>query len=156
MDQQSQVVIERRFRAGEFLFLQGQPSKGMFILQEGRLGVIEDGVRIATISEAGSYVGELSLILGTKRLADIQAETDCRLHHVEDVGSFFREDPDRALELVRILAQRLMDMDRKFLAMRALAQQAGSVPKDEPKMWPPELLRFRQYLHSVNNAAPDH
>ena len=142
--------VPRQFKAGEFLFLQGQAPLGMYILQEGRLGVIEDGVHIATISDPGSYVGELSLILRTQRLADIQAETDCSLLFIEDVSTFFREDTDRALELVQVLAQRLMDMDRKFLEMRELAKKQGNdVSKDEPKMWPEELMRFRQYLHAI-------
>ena len=149
----SPSATEIEFRAGEFLFLQGQSPRGMYVLKEGRLAVIEDGVRIAVISDPGSYVGELSLILGTKRLADIQAETFSRLVFIEDITTFFREDIDRALELVRLLAQRLMDMDRKFLEMRHLAVQQGNQPKDEPTLWPPELLRFRQFIHDVKRDS---
>jgi CRP-like cAMP-binding protein len=115
---------------------------------EGELAVIEDNVRIATISEPESVVGELSHLIGTTRSATLKAETDCRLKVVEDVDAFFREDPDHGLEIARLLARRLHEMDEKFLEIRDLLKKAGGeVPEDDETL-SPELAPFRRFLKS--------
>lgn len=113
---------------------------------EGELAVIEDGVRIASISGPGTVVGESAYLIGCERLADLKADTDCRLHVVEDVEKFFREDPKRALQVARVVAERLRDMDLQFLELRKLAQKLGGDLPDEENDLPDELKLVRSYL----------
>ena len=42
---------EKEFKAGQLIFRQGEVSRALYILLEGELAVIEDGVRIASIGE---------------------------------------------------------------------------------------------------------
>lgn len=136
---------EKGFQAGEIIFRQGDPAGAMYILLEGSLAVVEDGVQIATIDEPETVVGELSHLLGTTRSADLKAATDCRLKVVEDVDRFFHETPERGLELARLMARRLHAMDQKFLEMRRLLKKAGGEVPDEEEL-PEELKPFRRHL----------
>jgi len=138
---------EKEFKAGEVIFRQGDPARAMYILMEGRLAVIEDDVRIATITDPESVVGELSHLIGSTRSASLKAETDCRLKVVEDVDAFFREDPDHGLEIARLLARRLQEMDQKFLEVRDLLIKAGGDLPDE-EILSPQLEPFRRFLKS--------
>jgi CRP-like cAMP-binding protein len=140
---------ERAFLAGEALFRQGEPSDCMYILLEGRLVVVEDGVRIATIDEPGSSVGEISLLLGSPRMADVRADTDCRLRLVQDLEAWIRDDPGRCIEIARDLARRLNQMDRRFLEMRQHYKDAGGQLDDEDAdALPPMLQAFKGYLRT--------
>ncbi|MDA2934326.1 cyclic nucleotide-binding domain-containing protein [Acidobacteria bacterium AH-259-D05] len=137
---------EKEFRAGEIIFRQGDPSRALYILLEGRLAVIEDQVCIASISDPGAVVGESAYLIGCDRLADVKAETDCRLQIIDDVEKFFRDDPKRGLEIARLLAERLRDMDLKFLELRKLVKKlGGDVPEEESDL-PDELKVVRRYL----------
>lgn len=137
---------EAAYKAGDTIFRQGDHPKAMYILLEGKLCVMEDDVCIATIDKPGVFVGELSLLLGTVRSADLVADTDCRLQVIRDADRFFEEESSRAMELARTLAQRLHAMDQKFLEVRALLVKAGVKPPDEEEELSEELERFRGYL----------
>jgi CRP-like cAMP-binding protein len=118
----------------------------MFILVEGRLDVIEDGVHLATISEPGSYVGELAYLTGSSRLAEVRAASGGRVRVVEDVDAFFREQPARALEIARLLASRLYQMDRKFLEIRQRLVDAGGEVPGEKRSAAEDLEFVRRYV----------
>ena len=141
---------EKEFKAGQLIFRQGDVSRALYILLEGELAVIEDGVRIASIGEPGSVVGESAYLIGCERLADLKADTDCRLQVVEDVERFFREDPKRSLAVARTLAERLRDMDLKFLELRKLTKRLGGDLQDEESDLPEELKLVRSYLKAWN------
>ena len=113
---------EKEFKACQLIFRQGDASRALNILLEGELAVIEDGVRIASISDPETVVGESAYLIGCERLADLKADTDCRLQVVEDVEKFFQEDPKRALHVAQVVAERLRDMDLKFLELRKLTK----------------------------------
>jgi CRP/FNR family transcriptional regulator, cyclic AMP receptor protein len=137
---------EKEFKAGQIIFRQGDPSQALYILLEGQLTVIEDGVLIASIAEPGTVVGESAYLIGCDRLADLKAETDCRVQVVDDVGKFFRDDPARGLAIARLLAKRLRDMDLKFLELRKLVKKSGGEIPGEENDLPDELKVVRRYL----------
>ena len=80
-DQAQQVadsVVKRRFRRGEIVVEQGRKSNSLFILLNGRARVLTADSRgrevILAVLEAGSYVGEMSLIDNEPHSATVRAE----------------------------------------------------------------------------------
>jgi hypothetical protein len=80
-DQAQQVadsVVKRRFRRGEIVVEQGRKSNSLFILLNGRARVLTADARgrevILAVLEAGSYVGEMSLIDNEPHSATVRAE----------------------------------------------------------------------------------
>lgn len=143
------MPAQRRLARNEILFRQGDPPGPLFVLREGRLSVVEDDVQIAEIDESGSVLGEMSKLLGEPRTADVVALSECTLDEVEDVDGWLRADPERAVDLIRTLARRLVAMDRAFVdARRALARAGGRLEHDETYL-PPELDPVRRYFRAL-------
>jgi len=70
---------ERSLSAGETLFEQGEHALALFVLVEGRVGVLVDGASIDELGP-GESLGEASVFSHTeRRQASVVARTDCRL-----------------------------------------------------------------------------
>ena len=64
---------------GTVLFEEGAAGGGMIILLSGRLSVTLRGQEVAVISEAGSYVGETSVLTGNARSATVLADSSATI-----------------------------------------------------------------------------
>jgi len=70
---------EKRFKAGERLITRGEKGDKLFIIQDGTCTVIieKDGQAYPIVSlKSGDLVGEMALITGEPRTANVDAETD--------------------------------------------------------------------------------
>ena len=59
---------------------------------------------------------------------------------------FFRDDPERSLEIARLLAQRVRDMDLQFLETRKLVKRSGGLISEEESDLSDELKLVQRYL----------
>lgn len=94
-------------KAGEVLVLEGDPGGDLFVLEEGRLAVERDGVKIATIAEPGSLIGEMSVLLGKPNTATVRAEKASTVRVVRDAINFLERQPLVTLRLATLLSERL-------------------------------------------------
>lgn len=97
------------FQVGETLFLEGDESQDLYILVEGKAGVLKGTKIIAEISEKGSIFGEMSFLLGENRTATVKALTDLKVVRIprEEVSSFLNEFPEVVRQFAKHLAKRL-------------------------------------------------
>ena len=97
------------FAAGEVLLTEGDPSSGrFFILVSGVVDILkEGGVSISKISEPGSPIGEMSLLVGTPVSATVRAVTPTRCVVVENGHGFLVQTPQVLLAVAQLLGQRL-------------------------------------------------
>ncbi len=120
---------ERSAKAGDVIITQGEPGNSMFLLLSGDLIVTridDDGVRhrLRRVGR-GTVIGELSVLVDTKRTAEITAETDVEMLVLgsDDYQRLRQERPTLALELqdfvLRELASRTASLsDYLSLALR--------------------------------------
>lgn len=102
------AMADRRLASGEVIFEQdGSERTAVAILVEGELSVELDGAPLSDIVVPGSFVGEISALLGTVRSARVVAKSDSTVRMIGDPDAFFATHPDLALELARQLAGRL-------------------------------------------------
>ena len=106
------LVAILSFAAGEQVIHAGDNSTSVFLLLEGRLDVTlpvagEDGgrMRVATFT-AGTLVGEMALISGAPRSADVVARTpaQCLRLELDALALLRRDDPDAAWHLMTAIA----------------------------------------------------
>jgi NTE family protein len=114
--------------AGEWLFHQGDPSDAAYVLESGRLEVIDEagGHRQLRVVPAGTVVGELSLLSGRPRAAGIRALRDSTLT-VLPQAAFERlvdDQPGFGLSLARALARALRESTETVEAARPPATVA--------------------------------
>lgn len=107
--------------SGETLFREGDIGNAMYVLIEGQAEISIDGVLFEECTQ-GSFVGEMAVIDGSPRYATVTASTKCkfvvvdtkRFHYLVD------ESPGFAIEIMRVIAQRL-----KKTSMRVLQSQTA-------------------------------
>ena len=92
---------------GDVLISQGESDGNLYVLDSGVLAVERDGVRIATIDQFDSLIGEMSLLLGKPHSATVRAEGKARVRVVKDAMVVLERHPLITLRLATLLCQRL-------------------------------------------------
>ncbi|MCH2172552.1 cyclic nucleotide-binding domain-containing protein [Myxococcota bacterium] len=88
---------------------EGESSQGrLYFLSRGSLEVVKgDDISIAVLTEPGSVVGEISVLLGTTHSASVRAIETSSCFVADDGESFLRDHPEASLVVGRLLARRL-------------------------------------------------
>jgi CRP-like cAMP-binding protein len=92
---------------GEVLIEAGEARGELYVLASGQLKVVRDGVEIARISEPGTLVGEMSVLLGTDHSATVTALGPVEVRHIEDGLRWLEQSPIAALHVATLACQRL-------------------------------------------------
>ena len=99
--------LQRSVSAGTIVIHEGQTTGHLYVLIEGRLEVVKGDTVVASIAEPGAVLGEMSILLDQPHTATVRAASDSIVYEFEDAASFLREQPEVALLIARMLAQRL-------------------------------------------------
>ncbi|KQT45491.1 cyclic nucleotide-binding protein [Methylobacterium sp. Leaf456] len=96
----------RRFRAGEVLFLQGDPATEMYLIESGRFRIAEHGLDV----KPGAIVGELGMLSpGNRRtgsLACVEAGSALCLSYSE-VKQLYYQNPEFGFYFLKLTSERL-------------------------------------------------
>ena len=98
--------------AGQHIFTAGQPGDMMYVVKEGEVEVVINGKVIDTVGPGG-ILGEMALIDRRPRSATAIAKTDCKLVSVNEqrFQRLVQQTPHFALQVMKVMAQRLRQMD---------------------------------------------
>lgn len=126
LERLSRVSGRRRAERGEFIVRAGENTDCLYILLTGRAKVTnsdEEGREIIlAILGPGESFGEMGLIDGSPRSADVVAKEACELL-VLGAAEFQRclkENFDVAAKLLQVLVRRLREADRKIESLALL------------------------------------
>ena len=103
-------VVEN-FEAGELLVRQGAEADGAWVILEGEVRLLRNSEIVAEYGP-GKMVGDLSLLSGAPHSVDAIAKTSGS-RVILGVGQFraaVRHHPDVAFELIRVLVDRIYQM----------------------------------------------
>jgi CRP/FNR family transcriptional regulator, cyclic AMP receptor protein len=120
----------RHLKAGEALFVAGEPGDGCYRLEQGLLKVVvtspQGEERILAMFAPGAIVGELAVLDGRSRSASVFAVRDCELSFIS--RATFEErtirHPEVYHQLIKILARRLRETDDTMAATCFLTVKA--------------------------------
>ena len=99
--------IQRSVSAGTLIIHEGGTTGHLYVLIEGRLEVVKGDTVVATMTEPGAVLGEMSVLLDQPHTATVRAASDSAVYEIGDAASFLRDQPAVALLIARLLAQRL-------------------------------------------------
>jgi CRP/FNR family cyclic AMP-dependent transcriptional regulator len=99
--------VQRNVSAGTAVLHEGSTTGHLFVLIEGRLEVVKGDTVVASVTEPGAMVGEMSVLLDQPHTATVRAASDSTVYEFSDAASFLREQPAVALLIAQLLAQRL-------------------------------------------------
>jgi CRP-like cAMP-binding protein len=105
------AAIEVDFPADRVIARQGEIGTGFFVVVDGMVRVIRDGAVVARLGP-GEFFGELSVLDGGPRVAQVTAEvpTRCLALASWDFERVLREEPGIALAVLRVVAGRLREI----------------------------------------------
>lgn len=95
------------FPADHVLIPQGGKLGKLFVLREGEVEIERDGTHINSVTQACSIFGEMSLLLDIPHSATVRAVTDIQVFVIEDALRVLEANPSWALQIARLLAQRV-------------------------------------------------
>jgi CRP-like cAMP-binding protein len=92
----AEIIYERKYQTGEYLFERDQPGAAMFIIKSGSISVVkpvssENELVLANLGPE-DFVGELALLDDSPRSASARADEPT------EALAFFREDLNRLLD----------------------------------------------------------
>jgi CRP-like cAMP-binding protein len=104
----AEAAIEVEFPAGRVIARQGEIGTGFFVVADGVVRVVRDGVTLAHLGR-GEFFGELSVIDGAPRNAQVVADepTRCLALASWDFEQVMRNRPGVALAVLRVVVARL-------------------------------------------------
>ncbi|MFL5757204.1 MAG: cyclic nucleotide-binding domain-containing protein [Chloroflexota bacterium] len=117
-----QDAPRRSFDPGDVLLADGQDVASLYVLLDGALRIDKAGTTVATVTERGACVGEMSLLLGSPATADVVATEPTVVGVLDDAPILLDTEPALARALARLLASRVQVMTGYLVDLR---QQYG-------------------------------
>ena len=71
----AKLAKEQRYEPGATIVKTGAGGHGLYIIKEGNVSVVRDGKKVASMGP-GQFFGEISVLDGGPRTADVRADTD--------------------------------------------------------------------------------
>lgn len=132
----------RTLAPGDILVEEGERGGDLYILLSGQLSVVRDGVRIASISQPGALVGEMSVLLGTRNTATVSAERNATVRVVQNARHILETEPGLGMRIAAMVAGRL---DATSALLVEMARQSKGA----------EQPIFRRILSALHMPARD-
>jgi CRP-like cAMP-binding protein len=121
------IIHDRSYLAGEFIFMQGDPGLGLYIIREGEIVIqrkTESGfiIHLADFKK-GDFFGELAMVDGEKRSASAIAKTDAKISVIfkPDLDEFIETFPKIGIKVLHgiaeIMAVRLRNLNEDYISI---------------------------------------
>jgi CRP-like cAMP-binding protein len=116
------------FKAGHTLFHQGDPGDAAYVVLSGSADVLVDSdsgeIKVASVGP-NSIIGEIAILCDVNRTATVRANSPLEVLRI-DKDQFLEllaEFPEMALEVVRVLADRLGQTTEELTRARSTIMQ---------------------------------
>jgi CRP-like cAMP-binding protein len=123
------------FKAGHTLFHQGDPGDAAYVVLSGAADVLVDSdsgeIKIATVGP-NSIIGEIAILCDVNRTATVRANSNLDVLRIDkdQFLGLLAEFPEMALQIIRVLADRLGQTTEELSKARStimqLTNKAGS------------------------------
>jgi CRP/FNR family transcriptional regulator, cyclic AMP receptor protein len=109
------LARSKRFAAGTTVMRAGDPGNSFYVILEGSARVVPVGRRPIR-RRAGEFFGEMALLDGAPRSADVTAEEEMLTMTIGRSAfmGLLRSEPSIALAIMRTLAERLREAQRSL------------------------------------------
>ena len=126
--QVASIVHHRQYVKGEFVFYQGDPGLGMYVVEKGKVGIVvvgDDGTqKEVTEMNNGDFFGEIALLDESPRSASVIVKEDTELigFFRPDLFEIIEKTPKTGLKIVvklaEMIGERLRNMNTEFSKLR--------------------------------------
>jgi CRP/FNR family cyclic AMP-dependent transcriptional regulator len=106
-------AVLRHYRPGEWLFAEGEPCEGLFVIESGEVRIFKSSPggreQVLGIEGSGNSVAELPVFDGGAYPASAAALTEVTIRYIpkQDFRAFCLEHPQVALKVLKVVGGRL-------------------------------------------------
>ncbi len=129
------IVHDRTYLSGEYIFYQGDPGIGLYVINEGEVAIQRSNdtgeiIPLATFYE-GDFFGELALVDGEKRSASAVAKTDCKVSVIfkPDLDEYIEAYPRKGIKILegisQIIATRLRKLNEDHFTLQNKSRETS-------------------------------
>jgi CRP-like cAMP-binding protein len=117
------VSLGRLYQDGETIVRQGEVGDCMYVIQQGKVEVVQDAdggdVILAVLSE-GDFFGEMAIFERQARSATVRAHGEARVLTVDKrtLMRRFQKDPSLALRMLETMSHRIRDLDAELTQLK--------------------------------------
>jgi CRP/FNR family transcriptional regulator, anaerobic regulatory protein len=131
----SKVVGHKKYQKGELVFLSGDPSENLFIIQKGKIKISrisETGrEQILRILQPGEFLGELSLFGSALSYhnAETLEKTEVCFVHRQDLNHLVQQFPNIAVKILEACTKRLESAESLIeqLGLQGVEQRVAGI-----------------------------
>lgn len=114
--------FEQTLEPGAVLFDQGDPGDQLYVIQSGEVELTREevgGQRVVARLSAGDFFGELGVVLGQpcSARAIVISKTRVLCLDAETLEGMCLEQPEIAIRMIRVLAARLIEAERRLIVL---------------------------------------
>jgi CRP-like cAMP-binding protein len=135
------VITLSRYKAGEVIVQENEIGETAYVIAQGQVEVTKEldgqNVHLAYLG-AGETFGEMSMIDEKPRSATVTAVTETLVSEIrrDDFFNSFQTDPKVAVELLKVLFERLREADAMILQLQKVKPQDAGGPKETAAVIP--------------------
>jgi CRP/FNR family transcriptional regulator, cyclic AMP receptor protein len=122
----AQRVRQRRYRENEIIFHRDDPGVALYIILSGKVKIhnetVEGGDVIHAVFSDWEFFGELSLLDGAERSADVSTieATEVLVLTREDLLDCIKQHPQIGINILAVLARRIRNLNEAVKALSSL------------------------------------
>ncbi len=156
------MITLTRYQAGEIIIQENDLGETAYVITEGQVEVSKElqgqKVHLAYL-EAGETFGEMSMIDEKPRSATVTAVSETLVNEIrrDDFFNSFQTDPKVALQLLKVLFERLREADARILALQKTDPQDALVPEVLPAVpaWEQPTVTLEGITSRAAAALPE-
>jgi CRP-like cAMP-binding protein len=129
----AQIVQEVQFDAGEAFIKQGESGDCLYVIIDGEVDVVIEGVGRVDHFGSKSIIGETAILSDNPRNASCIATTDVTALKIEqdDFWELMGEKPEIALGIIKVLVYQLNELIKRLQSSQSDSWQASGRVQDE-------------------------
>jgi CRP-like cAMP-binding protein len=131
------MISLNRYEAGEVIIRENDLGDAAYIITQGKVEITKEStgqkVHLAYLG-VGETFGEMSMIDEKPRSATVTAVTETLVSEIrrDEFFNSFQTEPKQALQLLKVLFERLREADAKILELQKAEPQQALVPEVLP------------------------
>jgi CRP-like cAMP-binding protein len=150
-----------RYEAGQVIIQENDVGETAYVIRQGQVEVSKElqgqKVHLAYLG-AGETFGEMSMIDDKPRSATVTAVTETEVSEIrrDDFFNSFQTDPNVALQLLKVLFERLREADARILELQKADSDHALVPEvlDAVPAWEEPIVSLEGITPRAAAALP--
>lgn len=123
-------ALGKFYEHGEMICCQGEPGDRMFVIQEGRVEVVQEKngkETILAVRKQGEFFGEMALFEKEVRMATVRALGGARVLSVDRKNLMRRihQDPSLAYQIIQALSRRVRELSHEVERLESWLLEVG-------------------------------